>query len=516
MDDRSKLVLHILAAGILFGVLGDALLRAGSWGVNLTLWVLLVVTGILTLAALHRIEWRRATYWVGPLLLVFAAGFAWRDSPVLKFLDLVAMVVGVAVWSLTVEARGVRAWGVLDQLRGLVNSGVAALAGAFALAGRDIRWNTAPHPAAWRQARAVALGLLIALPLVFLFGGLLMAADAVFDRMVTEALDIDFATLFSHAALTAFFAWIVCGFSLLMLKISRPVLTDAARVERPGLGIVEVAVPLALIDLLFLLFVAVQIRYLFGDASLVQQTVGLTYAEYARRGFFELVAVAALVLPLLLLADWVLAEADRKTQRIFRALAGTQLILLFIILASAVKRMLLYQSAYGLTDARLYTTAFMVWLGVVLVWFVVTVLRGRRQPFVSGALLAGLLTILVLNVLNPDALIARVNTERVSAGKAFDAAYHLSLSGDAAPVLVSALPNLSPDDRCTLAKRLLDRWSSPDESDWRTWSLGRSRARTVVAAARTDLSEMACEPPAEKPPADPATGPHTLEPPVLR
>ncbi|HEY5644603.1 MAG TPA: DUF4173 domain-containing protein [Pseudomonadales bacterium] len=504
MNDRPKLVLQILSAGILCGVLGDALLRAGPVGVNVTLWVGFVVAVLLALSASHKVAWSRATYWVALGLLVFAAGFAWRDSPVLKFLDFFALVVVVGVWSLTVEARGVRAWGLLDHLRGLANAGAAALAGAAGLSKSGVSWNTERHAPALRHVRGAALGILIAFPLVFLFGALLMEADAVFDRMVTDAVDIDFATVFSHGALTAFFAWIVCGFTLLMLKVNKPIVADTPRIGRPGLGLLEVAVPLALIDLLFLLFVVVQLRYLFGDASLVQQTVGLTYAEYARRGFFELVMVAALVLPLLLLADWVLAEADRKTQRIFRALAGTQLILLFIILASAVKRMLLYQSAYGLTDARLYTTAFMVWLGVVLVWFVVTVLRGRRQPFVSGALLAGLLTILVLNVLNPDALIARVNTERVYAGKAFDAAYHLSLSGDAAPVLVSALPNLSPDDRCTLAKRLLERWS-PSEPDWRTWSLGRSRARKVVAGARAELSEIACEPPADEGPRDPAT-----------
>lgn len=497
MDDRSKVALHILGAGVALGVLGDALLRAAPWGVNLTLWVLVVVTGMLALAARHRIEWPRATYWVAPLLVLFAAGFAWRDSPALKFLDLLAMVAGVTAWGLKVEARGVRAWGVLDQLRGLVNSGAAALAGAIALAQRDIRWNTARHPTAWRHARAVTLGLLIALPLVFVFGGLLMAADAVFDRMVTEALDIDFATVLSHAALTAFFAWIVCGFSLLMLKVSRPLLADAVRIDRPGLGIVEVAVPLALIDLMFALFVIVQVRYLFGDASLVQQTVGLTYAEYARRGFFELVMVAALVLPLLLLADWVLTKADQKTQRIFRALAGTQLILLFVILASAAKRMLLYQDAYGLTELRLYTTAFMIWLGLVLVWFVVTVLRSRRQPFATGALLAGLLTILALNILNPDALIARVNTQRAVAGAAFDATYSPSLSADAVPVLVSALPRLSAQDRCRVATRILERWASPDEPDWRTWNLGKAHAWKIVGAARADLSAMACEPSAE-------------------
>ena len=305
--------------------------------------------------------------------------------------------------------------------------------------------------------------------------------------------------LFSHAALAAFFAWIISGFLLLILKVRKPILADPLSIARPGLGSVEIAVPLALVDLLFLAFVLVQLRYLFGDSSLVQQTVGLTYAEYARRGFFELVAVAALVLPLLLLSDWVLAETQGRGKRIFRALAGVQLTLLSVIMASALKRMLLYQSAYGLTEQRVYTLAFMAWLGIVLVWFAVTVLRGQRRPFAPGAALAGLSLILALNFLNPDALIARVNVQRALAGAPFDAAYATSLSADAVPTLVSGLPSLRQEERCLAAAGILRRWSPVAEADWRTWNLGRARAWRIVREAEADLSRMACEEPAERP-----------------
>ena len=76
----------------------------------------------------------------------------------------------------------------------------------------------------------------------------------------------------------------------------------------PRLGAVELNVVVTILDLLFLAFVIVQFRYLFGGRDLVQQSANLTYAEYARHGFFELVAVAALTLPLLLLGDWLLRE----------------------------------------------------------------------------------------------------------------------------------------------------------------------------------------------------------------
>jgi hypothetical protein len=496
MNSNSKLLLETLVSGVTLGALGDALLRAGPLGLNMTLWVLLVTTAIFGLALRHGIEWPRGTNLIIGLLVVFAAGFAWRANPVLKLLDLVALVVLATTWSLSLEGGRLRCLGLIDYVRGLLNSGAAAAVGATVLSKKDVRLAQAPSPVAVRRARAVALGLVMAFPLLFVFGGLLMAADAVFDRMVTTAFDVDFANLLSHAALAAFFAWIVIGFSSLVLKLNRPLLSSL-NIEKPGLGTLEIAVPLILLNLLFLVFVVVQLRYLFGDASLVQVTVDLTYSEYARRGFFELVTVTALALPLLLVADWVLAGGDRRSVRTFRILGGVFLVLLFVIMASAVKRMLLYQTAYGLTDERLYATAFMVWIGIVLTWFAATVLRGRREAFATGAAAAGLLVILSLNVLNPDALIMKVNLERALAGEGFDAAYATSLSGDMVPVLVPALSSLDADDRCALATHILEHWSPPAETDWRSWNHGRSKAWGIVRQETDRLEAMRCDPPTE-------------------
>ena len=125
-----------------------------------------------------------------------------------------------------------------------------------------------------------------------------------------------------------------------------------------SLGIVEVGTVLGLLGLLFLAFVAVQVRYLFGGAERVVSTAGMTYAEYARRGFFELVTVTAIALPTLLLAHWLLRADDRRGERTFGILAGTLVALLFVVMASALQRMYLYVDEYGLTQLRFYVTAF--------------------------------------------------------------------------------------------------------------------------------------------------------------
>ncbi|HKY59633.1 MAG TPA: DUF4173 domain-containing protein, partial [Gemmatimonadota bacterium] len=160
-------------------------------------------------------------------------------------------------------------------------------------------------------------------------------------------------------------------------------------------------------------------------------------------------------------------------------------------------RMRLYVSAYGLTELRLYTSAFMAWLAFVLAWFAGTVLAGRRRRFMAGAL-AGLGVVwLGLAALNPEAAIVRVNSDRLpreaGAGSGegdtngFDARYAATLGEDAAPALLAVLPRLDRWQRCVVAEALLAD-HPPDSPDWRTWSLGRDRARERVARSRPTLA----------------------------
>jgi hypothetical protein len=288
-----------------------------------------------------------------------------------------------------------------------------------------------------------------------------------------------------------------------------------------ALGAVEVGVVLGLLNVLFACFVAVQFRYFFGGAARVMSITELTYSEYARRGFFELTWVAGLVLPLLLGAHALLRKNSPAAARIFRPLAGAQVGLLFVIMASAIARMRLYQSAYGLTELRLYTTAFMLWLGLVFIWFAWTVLvQSARQRFACGALVAAFVTVGLLHLVNPDAYIVRANAAHARAGRFFDADYAASLSADAVPALISALPSLKQDERCRVERAFSENWipnANALDEDWRAWNFARWRARRAVATYRNALTQAPCPTPAtgasvvteETPPPAPPSTPST-------
>jgi hypothetical protein len=523
MSERTKQGLKILEAALLLGILGDGLLRATPWGLNVLLWA----GGVGIALVVLMLRWRpkalmNGGHWLLLTGFLSAAAFAWRDSLTLNFLAGLTLLTALALMAWRARLGRIRLASLTEYLLGMFVAGVNTFFIGFPLLLRDVHWKEVPVAGWSRHLRSVLLGALIALPLLILFGILFMSADVNFEGLINRLFLGNHSEVFGHIMLALMLAWLCGGFlrGLLMGKgvtitndgrasfvaqnqdgscveeivgINNAV-TQPFKIEPLSLGIIEIGTVLGLLNFLFLVFVLLQVRYFFGGAALVQASSGLTYAEYYRRGFFELVTVAALVLPILLGAHWLLRKDNPAHERIFRLLAATKIALLSVIMVSAVRRMLLYQSEYGLTEQRLYTTAFMCWLALVFVWFITTVLRGRREQFAFGALIAGFLIIATLHVINPDALIVRVNIAHARSGRGFDANYAASLSADAVPALMQSLPNLNAEDQRIVAIRVLDSWSVSQRTDWRTWNWARSEARRVVREMWEPLREINMRP----------------------
>ena len=498
----------LLVAGAMLGAVGDALLRApGPPGVNLSLWIAFVAVAAVALhrrAGLTRDRERLAWLATGVL---FAAGLTWRDAPPLKLLALGCATLTFALAAQRLAAAWVRRAGVLQYVGALVLGAVHAWTAAGLAIVDAVRFapRVEPgHATVWRTAAAVARGLLIAAPLLLVFGALFMSADAVFAELVSNVLTFDLGRVAGHIVLFSVTAWLSTGYlrSFLTGTELPPLASGGGQaiagrgvptVKRPALGISEVATALAVLDLLFLFFVIVQSRYLFGGDTLVQVTANLTYAEYARRGFFELVFAVVLVVPVLLAADWLLHRRTRRDTIVFRSLAGLQIALVLAIAASAFQRLRLYYASYGLTESRFYAMVLLLWAGAILLWLAATVLRGRRDLFAYGTLVSGLGTVALLLVVNPDGIVARANVARMASADApvrFDVTYATSLSADAVPVLIDALSALPGDVQCPLARHMLRRWAPDGARSIRNWNWSAWRARNAVRAHETTLRSM--------------------------
>jgi Domain of unknown function (DUF4173) len=484
MGPATRLALSTAAAGLALGLWADVLFHGQPLGLNVLLWTLAFIVALAGLVHLDRAPWRQGRRaMVGPLVL-FSAAFLWRESALLTAVNLLALAGAVTMGALRRTAPDERP-AVLDYAAGAVAAGSAAAGGAVRLLQEDIEWDEATRELRSERPRAIARWLVLGLPLLALFGGLFIASDAVFRSFAAEALPtVDHP--FEQLAIVLGAAWLSAGLlrDLLAAREEQRLVSPAAIAgTRMGLrlGTTEVAIALGALNALFLAFVLVQFRYLFGGQALVQARTHLTYAQYARHGFFELVAVAVLVLLVLLAADALLRSDGSRGALLVRTLSCCLLALVFVIMASALQRMRLYEEAYGLTQLRIYAVGIIGWLGAVFLWFGLTVLRGRRGGFAVGAVLAGFAATAILNVINPDALVARTNLHR----SRVDIPYIAGLSDDALPAMFETLPSLRPDLRRALALELLRR--SSGGGDWRSFNLSRSRADELLAQHHDEL-----------------------------
>ncbi len=476
-----KRVAVVLLTALGIGVLGDQLLRPVPWGIGVTLWIAVSVGAALA--------WTRAAHpnrvpalaAIFGTALFFAVCIAWRDAERLKGWNVLAVLVTLTLGVLQMRELRLRTGRVLDYVAGTAAGAVSTVAGAVILGADALRETNGPQTRTTRVLKGVIVGLVISVPLLLLFGALLVSADPMFERLIRRLFDWDFEQIVSHLMLVGFLSWTAAGYLHVAIISDQRVLELRIPDRRPGLGILEIGIPVGSLTVLFLAFVIIQVRYLFGGEELIRSVVGLTYAEYARRGFFELIAVSGLVLPLLLVAQWALDHREPTAVRIFRWMAVSQLVLVGMIMVSAVQRLQLYYDAYGLTESRFYAAAVLAWIALGLIWFSLTALRGHRERFVFGVVAGGLLVVGSLNLMNPDAVIARANLERGAAGKVLDLDYLNRLSADATPTLMSSLPKLTRNDGCVVAKELAEERENRRDGSWRSWSLGRSRADAATA-----------------------------------
>jgi hypothetical protein len=547
MNERTKTGLEIIEAAVLIGILGDAFLRATPWGLNVFLFVGAFAVTMLALILRRRREfWNVQTASLHAALVFFAAMFVWRDAIQLKLLNALAIMTILTVLTLPALKIKTQIAGLIHYFYAACFSGINTAFAPFYLFAGDIEWKTIPRAGWTRHLIAVFRGLAIAAPILFVFGALFMAADAVFQGIVEKTLRIDPDILFTHLLLFGFVAWCSAGYlrgSIIGLSFDDDGVKEenrtgmkthslsitateeakdaapkdeAKKEETPQtqtedwnwrdvnnsalppaftLGAIETGIVLGLINLLFLGFVIVQIPYLFGGMDLVQSTPDFKLAEYARRGFGELVAVAALVLPILLLSHWLLRKDKAFNEKIYRVLAGVQIVLLFVIMISATQRLLLYTGSlgYGLTSARLYPMAFMIWLALVFIWFGLTVLRGAREQFAWGALWLALFMLGTLHVFNPDEFIVRTNVRLMQQGRAFDSNYVTYLSDDAIPALLETLPSMNLEQQCPVRYKLVRRFeAAKNENDFRTWNFSRWLARREMAQYTERLHTLGC------------------------
>lgn len=454
------------AVGLVAAVVAGASIPGHAPGLN---WVL--VTLLVAAAALPAARQDLDRYDVGFILagVVLMTFFLFRTAPWLLALNLLgAFGLGAAGfgracgwWSL--------AWAPVRLLTRLP----VGIAWTLAPIGRWLAQTIGP-----RRGSVVRAGALTTLLLV-VFGTLFASADPAF------------------ASLTRLFAFPELDVGLLPVRILMGLLTIAtigALVLVPGradneataaadrsrtrigfeLAPAEWITALVVLDALFASFVILQLTVLFGGRTQVLETAGLTYAQYARGGFFQLVAVAFLTLAVVAGAVRFGDAGGGGRRTWMKILLGGLCALTLVILASAMKRMSLYEEVYGFTRLRLLVDTTILWLAGMFGLLLAAGWVWKASWLPRAALALTAIAVLGLNVVDPDAAIARRNIDRFETTGKLDADYLASLSFDAVPELARLQ---QPERDCVLAR--IASHTPEDRSPW-AFNVSSRRARPLL------------------------------------
>ena len=314
-------------------------------------------------------------------------------------------------------------------------------------------------PRWWALARGLAIGI----PVVAALTALLASADAVFASLLSLP---DVGDLALHVVLLGFGACVAAA----VLRSASARTADLPLGPVPALGRLEARIVLGGLCGVYAAFAATQLAVAAGGADRILSDEGLTYAEYARSGFFQLLAAAGLTAVVLL----CVRACGPRGDGVATALVLVAVTLTEVAVALAVHRLSLYEDAYGLTLLRLAAMAGAVWIGGVFVLIGTAVAGlGAGRSWLPGAVGAtALVGLLAWNLADPAALVARRHIDRVEV----DAPYLAGLGDDAVPSIAARLDGLDPSVRADLIERVCAAAPEPRQGPLE-WNLASTRAR---------------------------------------
>jgi Domain of unknown function (DUF4153) len=474
-DPKAKSPSAFLAAGVILGWGVDLLFWKKPTGISIAIWIVLALAGLFLLARNEKTRHSKLSLLLGLGILLMTAMTVLRMEGFTRFMNTSLALGGLILLAATFTNGHWFYYRVVDYF-------IPTIVTIFGGLGRPGKVLTQPSGDEGDTERKSALsqvmryflpvlrGILIATPIVLILGALLSSADMIFaDRLEKffELFDLErlpeyIFRVFYIVVLTYTFTGILLQAVLPKKTAERP---DHKRTwVKPFLGWTESAIVLGSINLLFVFFVTIQFRYLFGGQANIT-AAGYTYSEYARKGFGELVTVAVLSLLIYLCLAAVTRTKTQGQKRSFSVLSTLLMALVLVMLASSLQRMLLYESAYGFTRLRTYTHVFIFCLAALLIATVVLELTGNRGRFGLALLVFSFSFAIALGVMNVDAFIARQNIQRAlhpdlqSLRFALDGNYLAELSNDAVPIMVQAYqnPKLSAEAHDELGAELVCR-----------------------------------------------------------
>jgi hypothetical protein len=479
---------------ILLGIAFDILFWDKVPGISFPIFVALILLGgILVLADSGVRPNKRVLGLILPIGFFATMTFV-RAEPLTTFLNYTLTFVFMAFFAMSFLGGRWFSYSLSDYVAGNFKLMLSAIGGplSFINETRKVREQNGVKSGT-RKIFPVLRGLIFAIPVVAIFAGLLSSADLVFAQRMDDFIEIfrleNLPEYIFRGILILIIAYILLGVLLYAAQKSQDekLVGEEKPLLAPFLGFTESSIILGSVLLLFAAFVVVQFQYFFGGQANIN-IEGYTYAEYARQGFGELVTVALFSLFLFLGLSSATRRGKTGQQKAFSALGITLVLLVLIMLVSAFRRLILYETAYGFSRLRTYPHVFMIWLGALLVAVVILEILRKQRAFALAMTIAIVGFAATLNLLNVDGFIVRQNVMRSAGGANLDMAYLASLSNDAIPALENAMDesSVSALTREAVSASLICHWYQNESRlketrPWQSFHLSHWQAIQIYA-----------------------------------
>ncbi len=505
MAQKTNFYLIIFFALIL-GILVDCLFYQKPIGISFLAFNLIVIIFSLILAKRFEIKISKTQIFILISLLMFSAGMFLRASSFLGFFNFWGSVYLIFFFFSLFLDKNILNFSFL----GYIASPISFFLKSFRGAARFIEKHKSAFPEnkkiGSKEFRGVIKGVFIAVPFLLMFGWLLSSADLVFQSYLEKVIsfNINFEIIL-RALIVLVVSYIFLGIFSKTTEDQKIEDIKSEMKEIKLLGFIESSTILILVELLFLVFIAVQFFYLFGGKDYVWGIEEyITYSQYAKKGFYELMATSIISFLLIYGIDILGKRENLKEKKIFKILGAVLVLEISIIIYSAWTRMAVYVDGYGLTFFRFLVFAFLLWIFAVFLVFLYKIISEKQKAiFLFIIFCLSIIFWAGINLINPDAFIARENMKRLIQGKELDLFYLSNLSIDAIPETVKIFKmdvseeikmevardlyynyslfsgswqyNFYGDDQVSLKKKIESAEKKQNEN-WQSFNLSRKKA----------------------------------------
>lgn len=257
----------------------------------------------------------------------------------------------------------------------------------------------------------VLIGIVCAIPVLIVVIPLLISSDEAFKGMMSGIFSNTFTTLFKIAFGVAISVFVI-SYGLSLKNGSKKELNPS---EFKGIENIYLISFLSAISACYVLYLFSQLAYFFSafKGFLPEE---FTLADYARKGFFEMCAIAIINLVIVFISFLLAKKLNGKVSVAIKAITTFIASFTLVIITTAISKMALYIDGYGMTVLRIGTSAFMILLAIVFISVILRIYLSKINVVKTTLITAGIIVIL-LGTLNINAVCAKYNYQSFKSGK---------------------------------------------------------------------------------------------------